>query len=318
MVGLEHLRRYAGAPHITPEIARPFLDMEKDRQRQMQMRLFAGPLGAFATHAVPVVPMDGHVQPLSTAVPQMLGMTGEAPAAGGSALHTIFDNLGPSLAMGSLGAGGAVLASYLASKLWNRFFSRKPTLKTAEQAILNESTEPLKEPPMHNVRLLKFAAVGAHEGKVPVSLVGAVKMAAFTLGLMQESLEGRQEKLANEELSALSELDGSIKTAGAILGYLRGQTAELCKIATVEVAHIAKAAEEGALDLDAVLTESRTKVASAEEMTGLSEIIAIPQGIMSKMGKSLDMLAVSPETAAYIEQGNPIGLTTGVLALLAA
>lgn len=324
MVGLEQLRRYAGSPRITPEVAAPFLEMEKDRHRQMQMRLLAGPAGAFFTHAAPVIPYQGHMQSISQAVPQMLGMhatpaadaAGSAASAAPGALGNMFEHLGPTLAMGSLGAGGAVLATYLASKLWNRFMRPKPqALKMAQEAILTgETTTEL--PMLNNVRLLKFATVGAHEGKVPVTLVGAVKTAAYSLGLLQEVLTDRKDNLAPEELQALRELDSSIKTASAIVGYLRGQTAELSKIATVEIDHIRKAASEGAADVKNILENSRTKVAAENELTGIAEVIAIPHGIMSKMAKSLDMLAVSPETAVFVEQGNPIGLTCGLLALM--
>lgn len=316
MIGLEHLRRWVGGnPQITPEVAQPFLDMERDRQSQMQARMFAGPMGAFAVHAAPVIPHEGHMQSISQAVPQMLGMHA-APAADAahSSLGTIFDHLAPTLAMGSLGAGGAIAASYLASKLWKKMFGPKLPVKTAADPIIECRTT--KESAMQNVRLVKFAALGAHEGKVPTNLVGAVKMAAFSLGYLQEVLADRKDKLAEEEVEALKDLNSAIKTASAISQYLNNQTAEICKIATVEVKHIEAAASENAADLNTLLTSSRTKVAKENEMTGISEVIAIPQGIMSKMAKSLDMLAVSPETAVYIEQGNPIGLTCGILGLM--
>jgi len=326
--GLWNMARGTGG-QITPETAKPFLDIEQDRNRMMKARLLAGPPGAAAIHMAPVIPRHGEMQTISHAVPEMLGMHMTPVAPGASMGSAMLTNLGPVLAMGSLGVGGSVLAGYLASKLYggikNKLKKRRALKKVGQDSIL-EVDENEEQVMLSNIRLTKFATAGALG--TPTSVLEIVKTAAFGYGILHEVLAQRAdyEKYASDdEIETLTELQDSIKLAAALAADLNHETDEVVKLAgalefTKEA--LLASASAGAANPDTILNSSRSaeqiKTASVK-LSAVSEVMNAGEfGIMSKMAKSLDLLGVSSGMASFVASGNPAGLIFGTLGLLAA
>lgn len=183
---------------------------------------------------------------------------------------------------------------------------------------------------LKSIRLTKFAAAGALG--TPGDVSGAVKTAAFSYGFLTEVVDQRVSSgngMSPAEDSTLDELDDSIKTASEITSLIREQTGALSKMASelgnavkIDKETLRKAASDGAVDPNAILSGGRSFEQIKEASTKLSavgEVMRITDyGSMSKMGKSLDLLGVTPDIATYIANGTPAGLTTGVLGLLDA
>ena len=326
--GLWNMARGTGGD-ITPETAKPFLDLEHDRNRMMKARMLAGPAGAAAVHMAPIVPHGGEMQTISHAVPEMAGMGINAPLGEGASMGAeMMNNLGPVMAMGSLGIGGSVLAAYLASKMYGGakgLLKRRALKKTGQDSIL-EVAENEEQAMLRNIRFTKFATAGALG--TPADLVGVVKTAAFGYGFFREVLAQRADlKLGatDDELATIDELQSSIKLASAIAADLNAETEQVIKLAgeivfTSEI--LFKSAMADSADPNDILNSSRSteqvKTASVK-LSAVSEVMnAGEYGIMSKMAKSLDMLGVSAEVAAHVANGNPSGLIMGTLGLLAA
>ena len=177
---------------------------------------------------------------------------------------------------------------------------------------------------LKHVRLMKFAAAGAI-GKTPTTVSAAVKTAAFAYGFLGEVIHAR-ESLSDEEQTTLDELEESIKIAGALTNRLNGAVASVTKAAgvvpRVTKEMLAKAACDNAVSPVNIHFASRTKEQiklGAEVLSPVREAMSCGEcGLMSKIGKSLDMLGVSPEISSFIARGNASGLMVGTLSLLAA
>ena len=164
MHGIHSLSRALGNPLVTSEVARPFLDIEKDRNRLMALRTWAAPLGAVGMHlsmlpakyVAPAAAAAGasSVSPAS-AILEHLGMNGPwqaaapaATAAGAASMapaaaatgdfgSTIAGHMGPIFILGSLGALGGMGAAYGVSKLMRHFAKRKAMRKLQETPYQN-------------------------------------------------------------------------------------------------------------------------------------------------------------------------------------
>lgn len=145
MHGIHSLSRALGNPLVTPEVARPFLDLEKDRNRLMNLRTWAAPLGAVGMHlntlpaqyVAPGAAAAGasHVSP-AAAILENIGMNGPWQA-GGDFGSTIAGHMGPIFILGSLGALGGMGAAYGVSKLMRHLAKRKAMRKSQETPYQN-------------------------------------------------------------------------------------------------------------------------------------------------------------------------------------
>lgn len=136
-------RSYTGK--ITPDVAAPFLEMEKQRTRATQARTLAAPLGAMAMH-LPLLPA-GAVAPAAAAS----GASAVSPASailehlgqnsvfsgGGDFAGSIAGHMTPIFLLGGLGGLGGIGLSYGVSKLLRALAKRKLRKQQASAAAEN-------------------------------------------------------------------------------------------------------------------------------------------------------------------------------------
>ena len=133
MAGLNTLHALSnmyGAP-LTPEVAKPFLDLEREKNRNLQLRAYAAPVGALAMNlpTLPasmapdaVMPGTGHVAPSSLLL-HHLGM-GTQHLADPTSIYSVAGVL-PAMALTSvLGMAGSIGLSAGLGKLMS-WLSRK-------------------------------------------------------------------------------------------------------------------------------------------------------------------------------------------------
>jgi len=131
-----------GLSGITPDVVQPFLDIERDRNRVMTARTWAGPLGAVGMH-LPLLPASqfapeaaagGHsmVSPAASAI-EYLGMNAPVGASAGDYAATIAGHMGPILLMSGLGALGGVGLGMGAGKLISWLAKRRRAKRQQEQ-----------------------------------------------------------------------------------------------------------------------------------------------------------------------------------------
>jgi len=311
---------------LSQKSVQPFIDMEKDRNRAQVARMFAGPLGAAATHLAPVVPSSVHgiagagALPLSTAIPQMLGMANPAisGAAGGLA-GTVMGHLAPVLAMGALGAGGAVLGTYGVSKLVSGLLRRRRAKQLAKQqqnwysqlglpkfsAILDPEKEQGAEM-FSDVRFAKFAAEGALGYSAPSSLKEAIRKVAFTAGLLRSTMADHE--VNEDEALVLRNLVTATKMAKDLTRELRNRLR--VKLASHGYDH----------SLKAIATECFSGlIKSANAPKQVDGLGAAFFNEHNKAAAALDLLGVDETTFRSLTGGKQSsGFAAGVLGLLAA
>lgn len=139
---LNMLSRYRTG--LTPDVVRPFLDIERERNRLNMVRTWAGPLGAIgmhlpilpAAHAAPMAAASGHtmVSPAASAL-EHLGMNHPVGAAAGDYASTIAGHMGPILLMSSLGALGGVGLGVGLGGLLSWLYRRRRAKKQQENAL---------------------------------------------------------------------------------------------------------------------------------------------------------------------------------------
>jgi hypothetical protein len=302
MTPLAGMAQHFGIP-LSKKTIQPFLDLEQDRNRANLARMFAAPVGGAFTHLAPVVPASVHgvagagTLPISSAIPQMMGMANPAAEAGAGILGglggTVMGHLAPMLAMGALGAGGAVLGTYGVGKLVNSLIKRRQRKRLAKQqaesgilglpkfgAILDSDEEQGAEM-FSDVRFVKFAAEGALGYSVPESFEQAVEKVAFTAGFFTQVMA--KHAVNGDEAKVLEDLVAATKMAKDLTNRLRNRLR--VKTASEGYDHSAEAiikecfsglkktaaAPNAKKGLSGVVFDRSSKTASALALFGLDE-----------------------------------------------
>jgi len=326
---LHHMARSFGVP-LSRQSMQPFMDMAKDQHRMQNARLFAGPLGMAATHMAPIVPESMHGVAgagnlaLSTAVPQMLGMANPAMDAGAGLASglgsTVMGHLAPVLAMGALGAGGAVLGTYGISKMLGALAKRRARKRMQQQpmglglpkfsSILEPDQGSLEEQGaamFRDIRFVKHAAAGALGYEAPANFKEAIRKVAFTAGLLSTTMSnhavnGDEAKVITDLVAATKmakDLTRSlrnrlrVKTASASYDYSLEAIARECYSGQHKKTAAAANAAKG---IGAHIFDNHNKAAAALEVLGVDEV-------------TLRSLTGGKQTSGY---------TAGVLGLIAA
>lgn len=311
-----------GVP-LHPNTVKPFLDMEKDRHRAQMIRMMGAPLFGAAAHVVPVVPEAAHgiagagMQPLTTAVPQMLGMANpalDAAATGaGNLAGTVMGHLGPVLAMSGVGIGAGVLGTYGLAKLVNAWMKRRQQKRMAQQQVgwpkfssILESAEEQGVEMFSDVRFVKFAAEGALGYSTPSNFAEAIEKVAFTAGFLGQVMANHQ--MNDDEALVLSNLVEATKLAQDLTNRLRNRLRVKTASADYDYSPEAIARE--------CFSGLFRKTASAvNARNGLAGVIFDPA---SKTASALSLLGLDEPVLHAISGGKQTaGYAAGLLGLVA-
>jgi len=315
-----------GVP-LHPSSVQPFVDMEKDRHRATMVRMFGAPFFGAASHIAPIVPEAVHgvagagTLPLTSAVPQMMGMANPAMdaaagAAGGMA-GTVMGHLAPVLAMSGVGLGAGVLGTYGLAKLMGSWMKRRQKKRMAQQSqgqlgwpkfssILDPDLEEQGVEMFSDVRFVKFAAEGALGYSVPSNFVEAIEKVAFTAGFFSQVMGNHQ--LNDDEAGVLSNLVEATKMAQDLTTRLRNRL----KVKTASAGYD--------YSLEAIARECFSgllkKTASAKNgRNGLAGVIFDPA---SKTAAALSLLGLDEPVLRSISGGKQTaGYAAGLIGLVA-
>jgi len=324
-IGLRAMAQQYQFP-LTQQQMAPFLEMEKDRSRQMMIRMATMPAFGAAAHLAPIVPASIHgiagagALPITSAVPLMAGMAN--PIVGGAAAAgiPIMQSLAPLLAMGSLSMGAGVLGSVGAYKLYKMLSNKIRQRRAAKaQAALGQPKlgailmgGSKKEQDMfENASYVKFAAAGAGYD-VPESLGGLVEKLGFTMGLLG-AIYGDGSRRKPQDSVHFDNLHTATKTANALVTALKQR--KHAKLASN--GRTAPSLREIAADCyaDSVINSEFSKVASVVAPDGLGVAVFNQD---SKVARALDFLGIDQRTVqALVGQRQPTGVNLGILSLFA-